>query len=371
MVHGEATFAHPAVGRLGPSRCTATLIHPQAVLTAAHCVDDEGAQQFVIETELGDLYVPITEVTSHPRYHGRSQTGQSHDLAVAILAHPVHAVAIPEIMTERQLRIGDTVRLIGYGWTDYEGTLPEQKHTGLADVDAISSLWIQLRREEGEAQSCPGDSGSPYLHPETGMVVAVHARGTCRSGGTSSKGAPVWRHHAWIQDQVDAGIREDLGVALHPLIFDDELYAHLHPELDSPGERRWHWLNVGLAAGERGSATFDPAFYVASMGGGASFEDAAAQWLDAGLDAGHPGAREVDAAYLVGQIHDWPFAADSYRTALEHYLHRGLEHRASAAYDPVFYMSTYDDWHELGLTYRAALAHYLEVGKPSGRPGAQ
>ena len=109
IVNGQISSGYAAVGvlhvRTGGQRsaCTATLVAPDQVLTAAHCFFHNGA---VVDLTRGDtdiqflmgMDVSITELTRavssfelHPDYASDGTT-LAHDLAIGQLASPVQTI---------------------------------------------------------------------------------------------------------------------------------------------------------------------------------------------------------------------------------------------------------------------------------------
>lgn len=370
MTHARVTYDYPAVGRLTGSWCTATLIHRQAVLTSAHCFDEvEGDPGgFLIETEHGELFVPLERVEPSPGYRSTGGPRGFHDIAVGVLAHPIELT--PQPLRWSRLRAGDHVRLVGYGRPAVDEPPDGAKRTAVVDVERAVATEVVLEAEAGESHACPGDSGSPYLDPVTHDVLAVHRAGTCRSGGGRNLGIPILLHRGFIE-QALSRVREP-ELRSHPLLFDPELYAALHPELHADAIDA-HWRDVGWPSGARGSETFDPVYYRRAHDlGDLSPEALARHWLDEGLPMGLPGSEEVDPVWLESAIADfngWPLGEHAHTTALHHHVAEGLYYPSSSTFDVTYYMTAYEDWREPGdvVSYRLAVAHYLRVGKPAGR----
>jgi Trypsin len=226
--------AHPNVAMVvfyqpvGRSRCSATLVSPTVLVTAAHCTD--GVRGKVIATfasvapaspragdDTGDGmsntgytaaspgWVAGTPHT-HPLWHGTFQLNDLHDVGVVVLDAP-YAEASPVQLAPRDYLAGlangngglnkQTFTLVGYGVFFEKPTDGPQTPTAVSDrtrrfVDAvgqnITSQTLKLAENPNDSRadggSCFADSGGPLFH--NGIVVAHNSFGAspfCRSSG--------------------------------------------------------------------------------------------------------------------------------------------------------------------------------------------
>lgn len=198
IVNGEPDVGHPAVVAIGARRvdceeslsphCSGTLIAPQVVLTAAHCVagtpwgDDLEVLFGPSSRDPAAQVARVRRAEVHPTYRPRgSGEDVGADLALLILEAPIDSAAIPPAPLDRQgqakLQIGDRVTMVGFGSTGPLGEPPGRKRVGTARITSLADTDLRVANEP--SVSCHGDSGGPVLFRAGGseLLVAVMAGG--------------------------------------------------------------------------------------------------------------------------------------------------------------------------------------------------
>lgn len=183
--------------------CTATLIAPNLVVTARHCVssanramtcDERGATlaggQSGVDYEPSKLAVYVGATLARagalpPAALGRqivhdgSPTLCDHDLAFVVLDESLAPTPAPLRLTSPP-RVGETFRAVGWGLAD-DATPPTSRGSrGGVSVrvvgpdKATTAGPRELAATEG---ACDGDSGSPALAEADGALLGVVTRG--------------------------------------------------------------------------------------------------------------------------------------------------------------------------------------------------
>ncbi len=180
MLSSEEQGAWPAVGRLnvsGQGFCTATLIEPTVVLTAAHCVYDKRTGRpvradrvhFLAGYRLGAFaaHGRAARIVMAPEYLAGLRTIQD-DLAVILLKEPMPAVIVP-IVTATDMQDADSLYTLSYG-IDRSQALARQTGCGVAKRRGALVLT--------SCEGVPGVSGAPVLRRDAAgrpQLVAVGA----------------------------------------------------------------------------------------------------------------------------------------------------------------------------------------------------
>jgi MYXO-CTERM domain-containing protein len=206
--------------------CTGTLIAPDIVLTAGHCIDIEPYEvrtDTIDYTGVGDR-IPVKWARAYPDWDRR------YDIGVIMLEHVArgrHRKIAAACEAKRQLTEGAMVHLVGFGMTGIDGSNTLMRE---ADVRIIDPTCTQDDSCEpsvaphGEfmaggngTDSCFGDSGGPVFvdTAEGPALIGVVSRGLAIPGSTCGDGGVYVR-----ADKVVAWVQSVTGVSLDRTLCD-------------------------------------------------------------------------------------------------------------------------------------------------------
>lgn len=199
-------------GEVGP--CSAFLIAPAWIVTAAHCDKaTETAQVGIAYREEEVTTHTVVEWAPYPDW-GDCYLCRKHDLALARISPPAWGVQTLGIATKPPT-IGQWEGLVG-GWGTYEFAVdnidvdaPRWKEVGeIVECEHfMDTTAICLTLED--ASVCHGDSGSPLLGSD-GLAYGIASRGDGACGlGSHTIYTDLTRedHREWIRKTIAGGIK--------------------------------------------------------------------------------------------------------------------------------------------------------------------
>lgn len=191
IIGGTVTTGDPAVVLLVsyPSdestlaTCTAALIAPTVLVTAAHCVDPgthvghtfgvftgPDASAYASVTQLKPQLAAVKSVHAHPDYD--TAPPFRADIAVVVLEQPLAVAPLP---INRSLPspslVGGPARIVGYGQVQYGkyNVIKHEAATVLASIGPVDTAVVG----DVKHRSCIGDSGGPALVKIDGIETIV------------------------------------------------------------------------------------------------------------------------------------------------------------------------------------------------------
>jgi len=234
LVYGGGDVTNPgwvtALFWNGSFICTASLIHPQVVLTAAHCVDTPGTFTVLVGEESltgSGITRNVTEIHSHPGFGGNFN---DTDLALLGLDEPVTSVSLAQLNpTGAWPELGQTMGVMGWGeYFEGSGASTLLQAGGVFATSGMDGSYDPAYCNLDPAamtvggsfcyggpvttKACSGDSGGPvygWSNPTATsgdlVIYGVVSYGPDFCGPTTFDGVAqsVGGHSAWIDMVVD------------------------------------------------------------------------------------------------------------------------------------------------------------------------
>lgn len=151
------TWKHVVRIRTGNAGCTASIVGPRALATAAHCAATGATSVFTLD---GVQY--SAKITRHPLYPRKDM-----DVSLGVIDREVK---LPEYgvlpSTVDVAKVGMPIRLMGYGCTQPGGTGGNDGvlREGMSSITGFSGFDI-VTGKAGDGALCFGDSGGPAFLP--------------------------------------------------------------------------------------------------------------------------------------------------------------------------------------------------------------
>ncbi|MFI1163380.1 trypsin-like serine protease [Streptomyces sp. NPDC020801] len=162
----------------GQRGCSAVLVAPQWLLTAASCFTDTpggtltpGAPKLRTTATLGGTAQQVTNLV--PR--------TDRDVVMAQLAKPASGIT-PIPVADAAPAAGDEIQAAGFGRTREEW-VPDQVHAATFTVQNLNATTMDLAAKSDGAAICKGDTGGPALTTAGGHSAVLGVNSLSGQGG--------------------------------------------------------------------------------------------------------------------------------------------------------------------------------------------
>jgi trypsin len=220
IYNGTSALGSPYVVkyRTANSWCSGTLVDPQILVTAAHCIVDYGVAEIAsdigvyppgVDTSKSEIAARGYQIFFPSDFYNDTARIEPNDIAFVVLDKAV----VPSIKLKlatyetTQQMVAQGVQMIGmgYGRTGQQNNYPvaPQQYTArpisqrnLIGFDGYERTYINYAADEN-GDTCPGDSGGPTIAQYKGeaYLVSIHSGGR---GPCSTNTAGSWSSTATI-----------------------------------------------------------------------------------------------------------------------------------------------------------------------------
>ena len=181
---------------VGNFLCTGTLVSPNIIFTAAHCLDNNPDVSSIVVRRGDDINFPVTPIKAvaygaDPEFCGEDTCKEDiHDYGFIVLASSqTDLTSFPRAIADQDewdelMGVDKKITIVGYGLN--EGEITGIKRQVEVPITQFSKSGLEFQAGGMGFDSCQGDSGGPAFVKlgDEWLLAGITSRGyTCGKGG--------------------------------------------------------------------------------------------------------------------------------------------------------------------------------------------
>lgn len=242
--------------RIGQQVCTATVVSPDLLVSAAHCFAgaSPGSEVTIFQGNSLDnsRTQRVKEWAAHPSFCGRDDCGdESFDYAYVVPTRPIELSTYPRPITSQEeydlvMQPGATLTLVGFGH-DEEKILGVKRQVD-TEIAAFRPMGRQFLTAGQGRDSCRGDSGGPAFGKDAQgnlLWLGVLSAGAKECGKGGYYGIPL-PCLSWLEQETSYNpggcLDEDCLSLTRHLDSQDQPVERSGCSMQTPQDARSPWL---------------------------------------------------------------------------------------------------------------------------------